>query len=57
MDDRGIETVAAELRLLGQPWVQIATRLREQFGLNALTSLRLAHGCSRERAAAEWNRR
>jgi len=56
-DQMAIETLATTLRAQAMSRVDIAARLRERFGMNALTSLRLAHGWTRAQAAAEWNLR
>jgi len=43
-----------ELREAGHSWVRIASVLRERYQINALASMRLAHGWSQRDAAEAW---
>ena len=49
--------LAESLRGDGRTWAEIATTLRDRYGLNARVAMRLAHGWTQAEAAQEWNRR
>lgn len=49
--------LVAALRAVGGTWVQIAVAVVDQFGVNRLVAIRLAHGWSQRDAADEWCRR
>jgi hypothetical protein len=49
--------LAESLRADGRARTEIATTLRDRYGLNARVALRLAHGWTQAATAQEWNRR
>jgi hypothetical protein len=49
--------LAVELRKSGQSWVSVAAALRERFGLNARTAMRVAHAWSQNDVSTEWSAR
>jgi hypothetical protein len=50
-------TLAESLRADGRARTEIATVLRDRYGLNARVAMRLAHGWTQAATAQEWNRR
>ncbi|MHA6623782.1 hypothetical protein ACU61A_00100 [Pseudonocardia sichuanensis] len=50
-------TLAESLRADGRARTEIATTLRDRYGLNARVAMRLAHGWTQATTAQEWNRR
>jgi len=55
--DPKILSLVAEMRLGGATWVKIAQEVSQQFKVNNLVGMRLAHGWSQRDAADEWCRR
>ncbi len=49
--------LAESLRADGRTWREIATALRERYGLNARMAMRLAHGWTQADTAQQWTRR
>jgi hypothetical protein len=49
--------LAESLRGDGRTWAEIATTLRDRYGLNARVAMRLAHGWTQAETAQEWTRR
>jgi hypothetical protein len=49
--------MAASLRDAGQTWSEIASGLRDRYGLGPLLAMRVAHGWTQANTAQEWNRR
>jgi len=55
--DPKVLSLASEMRLGGAPWVKIADEISQQFKINKLVAMRLAHSWSQRDAADEWCRR
>jgi hypothetical protein len=49
--------LARSLRAQGRPWAEIATTLRDRYGLTARVAMRVAHDWSQADAAGAWNSR
>jgi hypothetical protein len=47
--------LSRELRGAGKTWVEIATAMQSEFGVNARVAFRQAHGWSQGQAADKWN--
>jgi len=55
--DPKILSLTSEMRLGGATWIKIAHEISQQFKVNKLVAMRLAHGWSQRDAADEWCRR